>query len=123
MSTDLISTKLPRNYMAVFAVAVAAVAHGSDTVRYPSIAAIHVRPQPPGAIATVQATLTLNGNPSYVQDSTGGAEVDGLSTQGLKIGDEVLVTGEPADTENGRWNSTAVRWSFYGTDLRYLRFR
>jgi signal transduction histidine kinase len=49
----------------------------------------------------MQATLTLNGNPSYVQDSTGSAEVDGISTQGLKIGDEVLVTGEPLDTENG----------------------
>lgn len=83
------------------AIAAAAAAHGSDVVRYPSIAAIHLHPQATGAMATVQATLTLNGNPSYVQDSTAGAEVDGLSTQGLKIGDEVLVTGEPVDAENG----------------------
>jgi signal transduction histidine kinase len=81
-------------------VAFASSAVASDA-HYGSIAEIHVHPQPQGATAVVQATLTLIGNPSYIQDSTGGAEVDGLSTQGLRIGDELLVTGHPKDKETG----------------------
>jgi len=68
---------------------------------YTSIAAIHSQPQLPASKVMVQATLTLNGNPSYIQDSTGGAEVDGVSTKGLRIGDQLLVTGHADDTEEG----------------------
>src|SRR5579871_1306541 len=91
---------LIRNWVIMVGTAVAVSALASDT-RYASIAEIHAHPQSQNATATVQATLTLNGNPSYIQDSTGGAEVDGLFTQGLKIGDELLVTGHPEDKETG----------------------
>jgi|SRR5579862_553501 len=104
-------TNTIRSAAVALAVGITALAHGTD--RYASIAAIHAHPQAAGVRATVQATLTLNGNPSYVQDSTGGAEVDGLSTQGLKIGDEVLVTGEPVDTEDGlqfRHSAVELLW-------------
>lgn len=70
-------------------------------VPYASIAAIHSHPQSPTSEVTVHATLTLNGDPSYVQDSTGGAKVDGLSTRGLRIGDQLLVTGHADDAEEG----------------------
>ncbi len=92
---------LIKSGIAVLMFVVAALSGAGEDVKYSSIAAIHARPQTERSRATVQATLTLNGNPSYVQDSTGGAEVDGLSTQGLKIGDELLVTGHPQDVETG----------------------
>src|SRR5581483_10271345 len=66
-----------------------------------SIADIASRPQPQDSPVTVRATLTINDNPAYIQDSTGGAEVEGLSAQELKIGDEVLVTGDPQETDDG----------------------
>jgi signal transduction histidine kinase len=66
-----------------------------------SIAEISSRPQPQGSPVTVRATLTINDNPSYIQDSTGGAEVEGLSAQELKLGDELLVTGDPDERETG----------------------
>ncbi len=78
-----------------------AAASAQAPATYASIAAIHSQPQLPASLVMVQATLTLNGNPSYIQDSTGGAEVDGLSTQGLRIGDQLLVTGHADDTEDG----------------------
>lgn len=66
-----------------------------------SIAEISSRPQTQNSPVTVRATLTINDNPAYIQDSTGGAEVEGLSAQELKIGDEVLVTGDAQETEEG----------------------
>ena len=88
----------------------------AETIRYPSIVTIHRRPQLPGELASVQATLTLNGNPSYVQDSTGGAEVDGISTQGLKIGDQVIVTGEVEDLDTGlRFRNSRVELLWDGS--------
>src|ERR1700756_2921569 len=89
-----------RNSMIPAGIALAVSALARDT-RYASLAEIHSHPQSQSATATVQATLTLNGNPSYIQDSTGGAEVDGLFTQGLRIGDELLVTGYPRERETG----------------------
>ena len=108
--------RLTRTIRGVFTCAslsISFVALGSDVDPYPSIAAIHQHPQISGTRATVQATLTLNGNPSYIQDSTGGAEVDGLSTQGLKIGDEILVTGQAVDSETGlrlQHSTVALLW-------------
>jgi signal transduction histidine kinase len=89
------------NLVVLIAMAGATTALAGDGVRYSSIDAIHSRPQMEDSIATVQATITLNGSPSYIQDSTGGAELDDLSTQGLRIGDEILVSGQPIDTESG----------------------
>lgn len=107
-----------RSGAAAVVLAGATVAGGSASVRYPSIAAIYLHPQAPEAAATVQATVTLNGSPSYVQDSTGGAEVDGLSTQGLKIGDQVLVTGEPVETENGlQFRNSQVKLLWHGSPV------
>lgn len=94
-------TGLIKSEIVALVFAVAALTSVGEDPKYASIAAIHAQPQMDRSRATVQATLTLNGNPSYVQDSTGGAELDGLSTQGLKIGDELLVTGNPKDEETG----------------------
>ena len=58
-------------------------------------------PQVRGEEVTVRGTLTLNGNFSYIQDSTGGAAIRGLPAQGLRIGDELLVTGNAQETEAG----------------------
>jgi len=80
--------------------AVAPIAKASE-VHYTSISEIHSHPHGEGARVTVQATLTLNGNPSYIQDATGGAELEDVSTQGLRIGDELLITGRVEDRETG----------------------
>lgn len=90
-----------RHSAAILIGLVTASAIAQAPAAYTSIAALHSQPQLPASKVTVQATLTLNGNPSYIQDSTGGAEVDGLSTQGLRIGDQLLVTGHADDTEDG----------------------
>jgi two-component sensor histidine kinase len=45
-------------------------------------------------IATVRGVVTLASPALYVQDSTGGVAVDADSSSPLKVGDEVLVTGE-----------------------------
>ena len=89
---------------------VAPAASVSQNVPYTSIAEIASLPQVGRTSATVRATLTLNGNPSYIQDSTGGAAVEGLPAQGLRIGDELLVTGDAQGTEAGLvlGNSRAV---------------
>lgn len=89
-----------------FIVAVLAITGATATIAAKddlpmSIAAIHTRPQTPTSTVTVRATLTLNGDPAYIQDSTGGAAVEGLSTQDLRIGDELLITGHADDTETG----------------------
>jgi signal transduction histidine kinase len=68
---------------------------------YTSFAEIASLPQADGSSVTVRATLTLNGPISYVQDSTGGASVAGLAAQGLRIGDELLITGRAYETDAG----------------------
>jgi signal transduction histidine kinase len=72
-----------------------------DAATYISIAAIPLQPRALSSVVTVRATLTLTGNPAYVQDLTGGAEVDGSSLENLKIGDQLLVTGRVDFTEAG----------------------
>jgi signal transduction histidine kinase len=68
---------------------------------YTSFAQLASLPQADGASVTVRATLTLNGPVSYVEDSTGGAAVAGLAAQGLRIGDELLITGRAYETAAG----------------------
>ena len=80
-------------FLASLAVIATASASARTNAPYTSIAAINSLPQTQASAVTVRATLTLNGSPSYIQDSTGGAAVEGLSAQGLKIGDELLITG------------------------------
>jgi len=86
---------------AKIALAVIAMAAAGDDLRYSSISAIRSRPRAQGSEGIVQGALTFVGNPSYIQDATGGAEVEGLSTQGLKIGDELLISGLIEDSETG----------------------
>ena len=80
---------------------VAPAVNARQNVPYTSIADIASLSQVGSATVAVRATLTLNGNPSYIQDSTGGAAVEGLPAQGLRIGDELLVTGNAKETEAG----------------------
>jgi signal transduction histidine kinase len=68
---------------------------------YISIATIRSEPRALASGVMVRATLTLTGNPAYIQDLTGGAEVDGSSLENLKIGDQLLVTGHAEFTETG----------------------
>jgi signal transduction histidine kinase len=85
---------------------------------YTSIAAINSLPQTHLSTVTVRATLTLNGKPSYIQDSTGGAEVDGLFAQDLRIGDELLVTGHADDTETGLvFRNSQVHLLWHGSPM------
>jgi len=77
------------------------VASGSHSAPYASIEEISALPQAGGAEVRVRGTLTFNGNPTYIQDSTGGAAVDGLQAQGLRIGDQLLITGNALETETG----------------------
>lgn len=73
----------------------------SHDIRYTSIGEIATLPQADGAPVRVRGTLTFNGNPTYVQDSTGGAAVENLQAQGLRIGDELLIAGSARETESG----------------------
>ncbi len=79
----------------------APAARAPRSAPYASIAEIAALPQVVGEMVTVRGTLTFSGNPSYIQDSTGGAAIRGLPAQGLRIGDELLVTGSAQETEAG----------------------
>jgi signal transduction histidine kinase len=68
---------------------------------YASISTIHSLLQQRADHIAVRATLTRNGSPIYVQDSTEGAAVEGVPPQDLKIGDQVLVTGSAEETDHG----------------------
>ena len=94
-------TGLAAILMAMAAVAAAPPADTPNDAPYTSIAEIASLPQAKDSTVRVRATLTLNGNPSYIQDSTGGAAVEGLAAQGLRIGDELIVTGNADETEQG----------------------
>jgi len=54
---------------------------------YIPIAAIHSLLQRGSERVTVRATLTRNGSPIYIEDSTEGAAVENMPPQDLKIGD------------------------------------
>jgi signal transduction histidine kinase len=88
---------------------------GDDAASVPhvSIAAVHSLLQRHTALVTVRATLIRNGNPVYVEDSTEGAAVEDVSSQDLKIGDQLIVTGWPEETARGlvfRKASIRVLW-------------
>jgi signal transduction histidine kinase len=83
-----------------------------------SIAVINSRPETPTSTVTVRATLTLNGDPAYIQDATGGAAVEGLSAQDLRIGDELLITGQADDTETGLvFRKASVQLLWHGSPM------
>src|SRR5216684_2595935 len=80
---------------------------------YIPIAAIHSLLQQHTGRVTVRATLTRNGNPIYVEDSTEGAAVEDVPSQDLKIGDQLLVTGWAEESDHGlvfRRASIRVLW-------------
>jgi len=80
---------------------------------YTPISAIHSRLQQHADQVTVRATLTRNGNPIYIEDSTEGAAVEDVPSQDLKIGDQLLVTGWAEESDRGlvfRRASIRVLW-------------
>jgi|HubBroStandDraft_2_1064218.scaffolds.fasta_scaffold116120_1 hypothetical protein len=79
---------LMRSSLVVILLAFAPMAMATE-MRYGSISEIHSHPQADEARVTFQATLTLNGNPSYIQDATGGAVLESGSIPGFRIGDEL----------------------------------
>lgn len=85
----------------VLAILAAVPMAAQDAAPYNSIAAIHSRPRALESAVTVRATVTLTGDPGYIQDMTAGAEVDGQAVENLKIGDQLLVTGHAEFTETG----------------------
>jgi len=87
--------------IALLVIAAPAFATTRDDASYTSIGTISLLPNTQSSEVTVRATLTLNGKPSYVQDSTGGAAVYGALPQGLTIGDQLLVIGHADNTETG----------------------
>jgi len=68
---------------------------------YIPIAAVHSILQLRRERLTVRATLTRNGSPIYIEDSTEGAAVEDVPQQNLKIGDQLLVRGWPEETDRG----------------------
>jgi signal transduction histidine kinase len=90
-----------RSLVAVLAVLIGGTASAQNDAPHTSIASINLLPQTRDFLVTVRATLTLNGNPSYIQDATGGVAVNGLKVQGLRIGDELLLTGHLEDSQTG----------------------
>ena len=78
-----------------------AAGSGPGSSSYMPIGQIEFMPPAKNSSITVRATLTAIGSPSYVQDSTGGAAVSGLTSQGLRIGDVLLITGHPDESETG----------------------
>jgi signal transduction histidine kinase len=73
----------------------------SPTQAYIPIAAVHALPEHGTERVTVRATVTRNGTPLYIEDSTDGAAVENVPPQALKIGDQLLVTGWPEETDHG----------------------
>jgi signal transduction histidine kinase len=87
--------------VAALVVIVAAPSIAQNPTPYISISAIGSQPRALASAVTVRVTLTLTGNPAYIQDLTGGAEVDGPYLENLKIGDQLLVTGHAEFTDAG----------------------
>lgn len=87
--------------MAIFVLIPAATGSGPSSAPYTPIGQIEFMPPLKNSTVIVRATLTLIGSPSYVQDSTGGTAVSGLTAQGLRIGDVLLITGHPEESETG----------------------
>lgn len=85
----------------LFAPAVETAVNNSVPDSYVPIAAIHSLLQQHTGRITVRATITRNGSPLYIQDSTEGAAVEDVPPQHLKIGDQVLVTGWAEESDRG----------------------
>jgi signal transduction histidine kinase len=85
----------------LFAPAIGDALEGAAGESYISIAAVHSRLQQHTDRVTVRATLTRNGNPIYVEDSTDGVALEDVPPQDLKIGDQLLVSGWPEEREQG----------------------
>jgi len=68
---------------------------------YIPIAAVHSFLQRSGERVTVRATVTRNGNPLYIEDSSEGAAVESVHPKDLRIGDQLLVTGWPEESDRG----------------------
>ena len=80
---------------------------------YIPIAAVHSLLRQRPERVSVRATLTRSGNPIYIEDSTEGAAVEGVPSQDLKIGDQLLVTGWAEESDHGlvfRNASVRVLW-------------
>ncbi len=90
-------------FLATFLVAQTSGATAGSLVNdsYIPISAIHLLLEKHTERVTVRATLTRNGNLIYIQDSTEGAAVEAAPNQDLKIGDQLLVTGWPEETDSG----------------------
>jgi signal transduction histidine kinase len=107
-----------RNLVLLLAVTCGTAAGAGRDAPYTSIAAISLAPQTQDSTVTLRATLTLNGSPSYIQDATGGAEVDGLFAEGLRIGDELLIDGHADDTQSGLvFSKTSVQLLWHGSPM------
>jgi signal transduction histidine kinase len=90
-----------------------AAVDSSASDSYTPIAAIHSLLQQHTKRVTVRATLTRNGSPIYIEDSTEGAAVEDAPSQALKIGDQLQVTGWPEEHDRGlvfRKASIRVLW-------------
>jgi signal transduction histidine kinase len=106
-----------RKMMSAFILLLALVAPAQDQApklsagqSYIPIAAIHSLLQRSSERVTVRATLTRNGNPIYIEDSTEGAAVENMPPQDLKIGDQLLVSGWPEETDRGLvFKSASIR--------------
>lgn len=85
----------------LFASPAAAPVDKSNDESYMPIAAVHSLLQREAKRVTVRATVTRNGAPIYIQDSTDGAAVEDIPSREFKIGDQILVTGWPEETDRG----------------------
>lgn len=81
--------------------AASAAVDGTVGDSYIPIAAVHSLLRQRTDRVTVRATLTRTGSPIYIEDSTEGAAVEGVPSQDLKIGDQLLVTGWAEESDHG----------------------
>jgi len=88
-------------FLLLIAPASAESANVSPGQTYLSIAAVRSMLQRGSERVTVRATVTRNGIPLYIEDSTEGAAVENVSPQNLKIGDQLLVSGWPEEADRG----------------------
>jgi signal transduction histidine kinase len=96
----------------------ATTGYGARDAPYTSLAQISSIPQVADSTVSVRATLTLNGNPSYIQDATGGASVDGPFARNLRIGDELLIEGHAEDTVRGlEFRKSRVELLWHGSPM------
>ncbi len=76
-------------------------ANGPAGQSYIPLAAVHFLLQRTSERITVRATVTRNGTPLYIEDSSQAAAVENVPPQDLKIGDQLLVSGWPQEDDRG----------------------